>query len=125
MGFDAVGIVAKDIQRSIDFYALLDVELKETGGKDHFEGITSSGVRIMLDSVDLVKKINPSWVEPIGSGIVLCFLKKSSNEVDECFSRIVDAGFKSIKSPWDAFWGQRYSSVLDPDGNQIDIFSPL
>ena len=29
------------------------------------------------------------------------------------------------KEPWDAFWGQRYASVKDPDGNQIDLFAPL
>ncbi|MCZ6462364.1 MAG: glyoxalase, partial [Actinobacteria bacterium] len=25
----------------------------------------------------------------------------------------------------DAFWGQRYATVLDPDGNAIDLFAPL
>jgi hypothetical protein len=27
--------------------------------------------------------------------------------------------------PWDAFCGQRYACVLDPDGNQIDLFADL
>jgi len=26
---------------------------------------------------------------------------------------------------WNAFWGQRYACVLDPDGNQIDLFASL
>jgi hypothetical protein len=25
----------------------------------------------------------------------------------------------------DAFWGQRYATVLDPDGNPVDLFAPL
>lgn len=124
MSLDAVGIISKDIQKSIKFYNILGVVLEKVGD-DHFEGATPSGVRIMLDSVDLVKKINPSWEEPTGSGIVLCFKQKSPEKVDELFSKVTEAGFKSIKAPWDAFWGQRYSSVQDPDGNQIDIFAPL
>ena len=27
--------------------------------------------------------------------------------------------------PWDAFWGQRYAQVKDPDGNVVDLFAPL
>jgi len=125
MSLDAIGIVTKDLQRSIQFYGILGVDLKELGGADHFEGETTSGVRIMLDSVELMKKINPNWIEPVGVGIVLCFKQGSPSEVDVLFSRMTDAGFESVTPPWDAFWGQRYSSVKDPDGNQIDIFAPL
>ena len=27
--------------------------------------------------------------------------------------------------PMDAFWGQRYATVLDPDGNSVDLFAEL
>ena len=33
--------------------------------------------------------------------------------------------FAGKKAPWDAFWGQRYACVLDPDGNQIDLFAQI
>jgi uncharacterized glyoxalase superfamily protein PhnB len=79
----------------------------------------------MLDSVSLVMKINPKWKEPTGRAITLCFLQTSPKAVDEVYNKILAAGFESAKEPWDAFWGQRYSSVLDPDGNQIDLFAPL
>jgi uncharacterized glyoxalase superfamily protein PhnB len=29
------------------------------------------------------------------------------------------------KEPWDAFWGQRYAVVADPDGNHVDLYAPL
>jgi hypothetical protein len=28
-------------------------------------------------------------------------------------------------NPYDAPWGQRYATVLDPDGNIVDLFAPL
>jgi uncharacterized glyoxalase superfamily protein PhnB len=27
--------------------------------------------------------------------------------------------------PWDAFWGQRYATVRDLDGNGVDLFAAL
>lgn len=125
MSLDAIGIVSSDMRKSISFYEALGVNLEEAGGPDHYEGATTSGVRLMLDSVELVKKINPDWKTPSGSGVILCFKQESPAEVDELFNKIADAGFESVKEPWDAFWGQRYASVKDPDGNQIDLFASL
>jgi len=31
-------------------------------------------------------------------------------------SKLVGAGRQSHVAPFDAFWGQRYATVLDPDG---------
>jgi uncharacterized glyoxalase superfamily protein PhnB len=125
MSLDAIGIVSRDTSLSVEFYALLGIDLTPKGGPDHFEGATASGVRIMLDSVNLIKEINPSWTEPTGSAMTLCFVQESPEAVDALYNRILAAGFRSSKAPWDAFWGQRYSSVLDPDGNQIDLFAAL
>ena len=123
MNLDAVGIVSKDIKQSIQFYQLLGVTFKEVSG-DHWEGDTEKGVRIMLDSIDLIRRLNPNYKEGLkGSGVVLCFKQPSPEKVDELYNRITERGFKGLKSPWDAFWGQRYSNVLDPDGNQVDIFA--
>jgi hypothetical protein len=37
----------------------------------------------------------------------------------------VAAGYDGHKEPWDAFWGQRYAIVHDPDGNTVDLFAEL
>lgn len=125
MSLDAIGIVSKDIPATLKFYALLDIHLKQFEDSDHYDATTPSGVRIMIDSVDLIKKLQPKWEEPKGSGIVLCFKKDSSELVDETYQKIISAGFVSVTEPWDAFWGQRYASVKDPDGYQIDLFADL
>ena len=124
MNLDAIGIVSKSIKESKRFYGILGVHFSEVG-EGHWETVTTRGVQMMLDSVDLMKKINPKWKEPERGGIVLCFKQNSPEIVDKLYSQIIEAGFFSINPPWDAFWGQRYASVLDPDNNQVDIFSPL
>ena len=37
----------------------------------------------------------------------------------------MSAGHRSHLAPFDAFWGQRYATLLDPDGNPVDLFAPL
>ena len=89
------------------------------------EAMTPSGIRIMVDSVELIKEINPQWEKSSGSGIALCFKKDFPKQVDDLYNKVIEAGYQSFKAPWDAFWGQRYCSVLDPDDNQVDIFASL
>jgi catechol 2,3-dioxygenase-like lactoylglutathione lyase family enzyme len=125
MNLDAIGIIAADTAKSVAFYALLGVQLKQAGGAEHFEAATPSGVRIMLDSVALIRSFDPDWKKPSGSGVVLCFKQATAADVDRLYAAILAAGHHGKKSPWDAFWGQRYACVLDPDGNQIDLFAPL
>lgn len=120
---DAIGIVSGDVPRSLQFYALLGVELEKAGDHDHYQARTPSGVRIMLDSVALIRTFEPDYQRPTGNGVVLCFKQPSPSAVDAMFAAITAAGFSAKKRPWDAFWGQRYACVLDPDGNQIDLFA--
>jgi uncharacterized glyoxalase superfamily protein PhnB len=40
------------------------------------------------------------------------------------FERLTAAGYPGSLSPYDAPWGQRYATVLDPDGNIVDLFAP-
>ncbi len=125
MSFDAIGIVSENPQRSIEFYGILGVELKQYENSGHFEGKTPSGVRFMLDTADVIRSFEPGWKKTRGNGISLCFLQSSARGVDEVFAKLQKAGFEIVKAPWDAFWGHRYACVKDPDGIQIDLFAPL
>ena len=41
------------------------------------------------------------------------------------YARLIGLGYESYAPPFDAFWGQRYAQVLDPDANVIDLFAGL
>jgi uncharacterized glyoxalase superfamily protein PhnB len=122
---DAIGIVCADIAKSVRFYRLLGLGFPESA-EDHIEATTANGMRVMLDKLELMKQLNPEWVPPVGQRMALAFKCASPKEVDETFARIVQAGFKSKDvAPYDAFWGQRYATVFDPDGNGVDLFAEL
>lgn len=121
---DAIGIVTSDMAASLRFYRLLGVETP-TELDDHVEAVLENGLRLMWDTVDLVKSFDPEWKKPVGQGIGMAFLCKSPIEVDAVYEAVVSAGFGGKREPWDAFWGQRYAQVVDPDGNSVDLFAPL
>lgn len=123
---DAIGIVVADVAASAAFYRLLGVPFGTPAeGEDHFEATLPSGVRLMLDSEELVRKLKPDWSPPAGQRIGLAFLCAGPDEVDRVHQRVIDAGHESAQKPWDAFWGQRYAQIKDPDGNVVDLFAPL
>jgi uncharacterized glyoxalase superfamily protein PhnB len=121
---DAIGIVSSDLAASIAFYRLLGVDFPEDG-EGHIEATLPSGARFMLDSEDVVKSFRPDWTREIGNQLSLAFQCASPAEVDELYGRAKDTGFDAEKEPWDAFWGQRYAQLRDPDGVPVDLYAPL
>jgi predicted lactoylglutathione lyase len=122
---NAIGIVASDLGRSISFYRLLGVDVPETPGEGHVDTFLPNGVRFMLDTEDVIRSFRPEWKRETGNQIALAFECSSPSEVDEVYRRAVDAGFHGEKEPWDAFWGQRYAQLQDPDGVGVDLYAPL
>jgi catechol 2,3-dioxygenase-like lactoylglutathione lyase family enzyme len=122
---DLVGIVVSDMAAAIAFYRRLGLEFPDdTEGYGHVEA-TVGGTRVALDSEETVRSLDPGW-DPGGSGrIGLAFVCDSPADVDRLFGELVDEGVEPHREPWDAFWGQRYAQVRDPDGNGIDLFAPL
>ena len=122
----AIGIASKDIGASIGFYTLLGLAFPQPEGDgDHVEATLPGGLRMMLDSLELIKKLDPAWTEPRGHRMGLAFECGSPAEVDVVHARLTAAGHASKTAPWDAFWGQRYAQVIDPDGNVVDLFAAL
>ena len=122
---NAIGIVVSDMAESIRFYRFLGLDVPETPDEDHLEASLPSGVRLMLDSEDTVKSFRPDWTRAAGNQVGLAFECGSPAEVDETYAGAVAAGFHGEKEPWDAFWGQRYAQLADPDGVPVDLYAAL
>lgn len=122
---NAVGIVASDLARSIAFYRLLGLEFPETPDEGHVEAAQANGLRLMLDSEETIRSFQPDWARAAGNQLGLAFECGSPAEVDELYARVTGAGFHGEKEPWDAFWGQRYAQLKDPDGVPVDLYARL
>jgi catechol 2,3-dioxygenase-like lactoylglutathione lyase family enzyme len=122
---NAIGIVASDMARSIRFYRLLGLDVPETPDEGHVDAFLPNGVRFMLDTEDVIRSFNPDWQRVAGTQIGIAFECESPAEVDETYARLTGAGFQGTKEPWDAFWGQRYAQLADPDGVEVSLYAPL
>lgn len=125
--FDALGFVVTDMARTLACYRLLGLDLPaELDGEGHVEAQLPSGLRLMWDTVEIVRSFDPSWTPPAGGHrVALAWRCASPAEVDANHDLLVTAGLTSHVAPWDAVWGQRYAVVLDPDGTPIDLYAPL
>ncbi len=124
---DMIGIAVADMGKALAFYRLMGLDIPAGAEEeDHVEAVLPGGIRIAWDLISMIKTFDPQWTPPTGSPrISLAFLCGEPAEVDRRYAEVVAAGFTAHKEPWDAFWGQRYATVMDPDGNGVDLFCPL
>jgi len=121
---NAIGVVVADMARTLAFYKQFGLEFN--GSDDHYECELPGGTRLMLDTMGLVQELYPDWRPPSGGHRVgFAFQFDSPAEVNAKYAEVVAAGARSLHEPWDAFWGQRYAAVVDPDGNGVDLYAAL
>ena len=125
--FDLIGIIVQDMAAALRFYRQLGLPIPDgVEAEDHVECTLPNGLRIAWDTATLVQSIDEHWSTPSGGHRMnFAFLCDSPTEVDSTYARLTGAGYSGHKPPWDAFWGQRYAQVFDPDGNPVDLFAPL
>ena len=122
---NALGIVASDMARSLDFYRQLGFDVPDTPDEGHVTISLPNGSRLMLDSEEEVRKFRPDWTRQPGNQVSLAVQCDSPAEVDKLYSQMIGAGHQGDKEPWDAFWGQRYAQLRDPDGVPVDLYATL
>ena len=120
---DMIGIAVADMAKALAFYRRLGLDLPEDG--DHVETTLPGGIRLAFDTEAVIRSFHPSWSRGRGGRTDLAFLLPDAAAVDALHAELVTAGHESEIAPFDAFWGQRYAVVLDPDGNGVDLFAPL
>jgi uncharacterized glyoxalase superfamily protein PhnB len=124
--FEALGVTVSDMGRALAFYRLLGLEFPEGAESEgHVEAQLPGGLRFMLDSEETIASFDPDWKRNTGNTIGLAFVCDSPADVDRTYAELTAAGYEGHKEPWDAFWGQRYAQLRDPDGHGVDLFAPL
>jgi catechol 2,3-dioxygenase-like lactoylglutathione lyase family enzyme len=126
--FDLIGVVVSDMATSVAFYRTLGLSFPDGAeSQPHVEAELPGGLRFALDAVSTITSFDPDFElpGPGDRGVALAFRCGDPTEVDTVHGALVAAGHPSERDPWDALWGQRYATVLDPDGNPVDLFAPL
>jgi len=122
---DLIGIVVENMAHSLAFYRQLGLDLPaDADSQPHVELALPGGTRLAWDTIETIQSFLPDYQRTGSSGISLAFRLETPAEVDTTYEKLIAAGYDGHKAPWDAFWGQRYALIHDPDGNNIDLFAP-
>jgi uncharacterized glyoxalase superfamily protein PhnB len=125
--FSAVGVVAADMASTLAFYRRLGLDIPaDADTAPHAEVTLPGGLRLLFDTEETVRSFHPGWTPVAGAGrIGMAFAVSDAAGVDALYADLIGAGYHGELEPFDAFWGQRYATVQDPDGNGVDLFAPL
>jgi uncharacterized glyoxalase superfamily protein PhnB len=122
---DLIGMVVADMATSLAFYRRLGLDIPaEADGEPHVEVLLAGGLRLAWDDEAVITSFDPSYTrETGGNRIGLAFDCGTPAGVDAVHADLTASGVTSHLAPFDAVWGQRYATVLDPDGGSVDLFA--
>lgn len=123
---DALGIIVSDMANACTFYRMVGLDIPPGAEREgHVEVELAGGFRVMFDTIEVVESF--SSYEPASGGHRMGLAVRCSMpaEVDAMYAAIVAAGYEGRLTPFDAAWGQRYATVVDPDGNPVDLYAAL
>lgn len=125
--FDALSLVVTDLPATLAFYRRLGMDIPaDADTESHVEVTLPGGMRLCWDLVSTVMSFDPGWTPPSGGHrAALAFRCTDPAGVDRTYADLVASGAPGHLEPFDAFWGQRYATVLDPDGNAVDLYASL
>ncbi len=121
-----IEIVVSDMAASLAFYRRLGLDIDaKADSEPHVEVELAGGLKLLFDTEETILSFDPQWTAPAPAARrhALAFRCSDPSEVDRLHGELVAAGYHSHREPWDAFWGQRYAIVEDPDGNPISLYA--
>lgn len=121
---DTIGLVVRNMGASLAFYRTLGLAIPD--GQDaetNVEFTAPNGITLGFLTEETARRADPRFQEPLGQRMNLQFKCDSADEVDATHARLIAAGYTSYDDPWDAYWGQRFARVIDPDGNIVNLFA--
>jgi len=114
---DVLTIVTDDLDRSQAFYRLLGV-----GPSD----ATSPSFAVLgLDHSRVAWTTEPLGSPPSCGHLRLGVRCSDALELERIHRAAVAAGHRVVSAPHDAAWGATVCTLLDPDGNAVELYVPL
>lgn len=127
-----LAMIVRDLERTLAFYRDLGLpiplgaHLNEQGLPEMHVEVRVGDLRVAWETEALAKKVNPAWQAPTGNArLSIAFEATSPAGVDQACAKMASRGHEVVAMPYDAFWGQRYTTLRDPDGNTVDVFAAL
>ena len=115
-------LITADVRRLVEFYEPLLNRKANWSGEDYSEFPTRAGV-LAIFSAAAQEKYIPSSAEPATNRSVILEFKVA--DVGAEYRRLQPLVWTWVKPPTTQPWGTRSIYFRDPDGNLVDLYSPV
>ena len=131
--FGQINLLVSDMAASIEFYRLRELDVADAfewpagSGAEHVDDMrAANGCYMALDNYPMARIWNPRFEPDRPEGnVVIGLTVDTRDDVDRLYRAVEAAGHPVGQEPYDAFFGSRYAIVIDPDGNQVGLKSPI
>ncbi|MEO1058668.1 MAG: VOC family protein [Actinomycetota bacterium] len=130
--FGQINLLVRDMAATTEFYRLLELDFADAfewpagSGAQHIDDMVGDGAYMAFDNAPMAR----IWAggfdadRPAGN-VVVGLMVETRDDVDRLVDQVRNAGHDVACEPYDAFFGSRYAIVIDPDGNQVGLKSPI
>jgi catechol 2,3-dioxygenase-like lactoylglutathione lyase family enzyme len=115
-----VGVIVEDMDRALEFYRRLGVDVPEDReGQEHVE-VKMSGLTFFLSTKAANARWDPDRADGAGGyRIILEFYLDTPEALDAKYAELTGYGYAGHCAPYDVTPELRFAMVDDPDGNTI------
>ncbi|MFI5907984.1 VOC family protein [Dactylosporangium sp. NPDC051541] len=121
MDFISIRVITADVDRMARFYGQL-TNIEAVWSTPDFAEVRTPRATIAIAHAKTLPALTPGT----NSSVIVEFL---SAEVDEVHARLTatapDAGPTVVQEPTTMPWGNRSLLLRDPDGNLVNVFTPV
>ena len=121
MDFVSVRIITDDIKRLVQFYEGLG--LKAVWYTDDFAELSSATCTLAIGSKRTMDLFGAGAATPAANRSVI--LEFRVDDVDDTFGRLEGQLTDVVQQPTTQPWGNRSLLFRDPDGNLVNLFTPV
>ena len=122
MNFVSARIITADVARLVTFYEQV-TGVPATWFTEDFAEVAIGGTTLAIGSSRTVAPFGPGTAEPAGNrSVILEFLV---GDVDGVHRRLTGFVTDFVTEPTTMPWGNRSLLFRDPDGNLVNVFTPV
>ena len=119
----ASGLTVNDLQASLHFYSeVLGFHIAE---RFEYEGVLRGAALVAGTAMMMISQDNWEKGRDRVKGVAVRLNMETTQDIDALAALIKERGGSLESEPEDMPWGSRAFNIVDPDGFQITIMSPI
>ncbi len=122
MNFVSVRVIATDVKQLVEFYEQVTGHPARWATEDFAELVTPAGT-LAIASARTIEMFGASAAIPASNHTVI--IEFRVDDVDRDYARLQSIVAEFVQEPTTLPWGNRSVLFRDPDGNLVNLFTPI